>query len=69
MDRVSYNEYGAHIPSTGDETYREILESCRHFYAFEPSSVSLKGTEILPLLEDSIMMIQRRQNASRQSTR
>lgn len=59
-------EYGTHhIPSTGDETYREILESCRHFYAFESSpAMPLVHTEILPRLEDSILMLQRKQQAS-----
>ena len=53
-------DYGR-IPMSGDETYREILESCRHFYAFEHPSPTVTPPKLLPLLEDSLMLMEQQQ--------
>eukprot|EP00977_Amphora_coffeiformis_P014892 scaffold4244_cov167-Amphora_coffeaeformis.AAC.5 len=52
------------LPLTDDEAYREILEQCRDFYTFENSSMSfLQPNQLLPRLEDSIMMIEQKRKA------
>jgi len=52
------------LPFTDDEAYREILEQCRDFYTFENSSMSfLQPNQLLPRLEDSIMMIEQKRKA------
>ena len=51
------------IPSSGDEAYREILESCRHFYAFESQRTPFVQTQLLPRLEDSILLLEQKRKA------
>ena len=57
-----FTSYDSRIPKSGDEAYREILESCRHFYAFETPSTPFSQMKLLPRLEDSIMMLEQKRN-------
>lgn len=58
-----FSSFESRIPASGDEAYREILESCRHFYAFETPSTPFAQTKLLPRLEDSIMMLEQKRKA------
>jgi hypothetical protein len=59
------------LPRTGDDVYEEILESCRHFYAFQHPTCEALPTKILPRLEDSLVMMEQKEkvHVSRQLQR